>query len=106
MGSGGGGGDVDGRWMQRRRRRATEADDHRDRGADCDPACLGLQNCDLGEIFKAEQAAGCSCCASQLCNCTASGATDHAVFALDAAQREAGETPQCDINGTLCGTPP
>ncbi|HSP98571.1 MAG TPA: hypothetical protein VL049_15225, partial [Candidatus Dormibacteraeota bacterium] len=69
-------------------------------------ACLGLQNCDLGEIFKAEQAAGCSCCASQLCNCTASGATDHAVFALDAAQREAGETPQCDINGTLCGTPP
>jgi hypothetical protein len=69
-------------------------------------ACLGLQNCDLSEIFKAEQAAGCSCCASQLCNCEANSATENKIFALDAAQRAAGETPQCDINGTLCGTAP
>jgi hypothetical protein len=69
-------------------------------------ACGGLQNCDLSEVFKAEQAAQCSCCASQLCNCEANGATNAAVYAVDAAQRNAGETPQCDINGTLCGTAP
>lgn len=69
-------------------------------------ACLGLQDCDLSEIFKAERAAGCSCCASQLCGCDATEATDHKVFDLDAAQRAAGETPQCDVNGTLCGSPP
>lgn len=69
-------------------------------------ACLGLQNCDLSEIFKAESAAGCSCCGSQLCNCDANEATEHKVFELDAAQRAKGETPQCDINGTLCGTAP
>lgn len=69
-------------------------------------ACLGLQNCDLSEIFKAEAAAKCSCCASQLCNCDANSATQQKIFALDAAQRDAGETPQCDINGTLCGTAP
>ncbi len=69
-------------------------------------ACLGLQNCDLSEIFKAEGAADCSCCGSQLCNCDATAATEHKVFELDAAQRAKGQTPQCDINGTLCGTPP
>lgn len=68
-------------------------------------ACLGLQNCDLSEVFKAETAAGCSCCASQLCNCTANQDTQEAIFAANAAQRQAGETPQCDINDTLCGTP-
>lgn len=68
-------------------------------------ACNGLQNCDLSEIFKAEAAAECSCCASQLCNCTAGGDTQTAVFALNAAQRQAGDTPQCDVNGTLCGEP-
>jgi hypothetical protein len=65
-----------------------------------------LQDCDLSEIFDAESAAGCSCCASQLCNCDANDATEHKIFELDAAQRAAGETPQCDINGTLCGTAP
>jgi hypothetical protein len=69
-------------------------------------ACLGLQDCDQSEVFKAETAAGCSCCASQLCNSVANTDTEHAVFALEAAQRQQGETPQCDINGTLCGTPP
>ena len=69
-------------------------------------ACLGLQNCDLSEVFKAEEAAECSCCASQLCGCDANDDTEEKIFALDAAQRAACETPQCDINGTLCGTAP
>ena len=69
-------------------------------------ACNGLQNCDLSEIFKAESAAECSCCASQLCGCDANQDTEEAIFALNAAQRAAGETPQCDINGTLCGEAP
>jgi len=69
-------------------------------------ACLGLQTCALSEVFKAEAAAACSCCASQLCNCTANDATEEKIFVLDAAQRAADETPQCDINGTLCGAAP
>ena len=69
-------------------------------------ACLGLQTCDLTEIFKAESAAECSCCASQLCNCDANSATEQKIYELDAAQRAPGETPQCDINGTLCGEAP
>jgi len=69
-------------------------------------ACNGLQNCDLSEVFKAEKAAGCSCCASQLCGCTANQATSERVYELNAAQRDEGETPQCDINGTLCGVAP
>lgn len=67
-------------------------------------ACNGLQNCNLSEIFKAEKAAGCSCCASQLCNCTASTATQNKILILNQAQRANGETPQCDTNGTLCGS--
>ena len=58
-------------------------------------ACLGLQACDLSEIFKAEDAAECSCCASQLCNCDANSATEQKIYALDAAQRALGETTQC-----------
>ena len=69
-------------------------------------ACSGLEQCDLSEIFKAETAAQCSCCGSQLCNCQPNTATQLAIAATDAAQRAAGETPQCDINGTLCGTAP
>jgi hypothetical protein len=69
-------------------------------------ACQGLEQCDLSEIFKAESAAQCSCCASQLCGCTPNADTNVAIYTVDAAQRQAGETPQCDINGTLCGTPP
>ncbi len=66
-------------------------------------ACNGLQNCDLSEIFKAESAAQCSCCASQLCGCSPDGATSVKISTLNAAQRAVGSTPQCDINGTLCG---
>jgi hypothetical protein len=69
-------------------------------------ACLGLEKCELGEIFKAEKAASCSCCASQLCNCDANTATENKIFELDAAQRALNEEPQCDSNGTLCGVAP
>lgn len=69
------------------------------------PACMGLQKCDISEIMKAEFAAGCSCCASQLCGCTPDQATNKEIYLLNQAQRNNGDTPQCDINGTLCGTP-
>ncbi|MGC2761532.1 MAG: hypothetical protein WA206_09495, partial [Candidatus Binatus sp.] len=67
-------------------------------------ACSGLAGCDISEIVKAETAAQCSCCASQLCECDPSAKTNKAIFALDQQQRERGITPQCDINGTLCGS--
>jgi len=66
-------------------------------------ACDGLQNCDLSEIFKAESAAQCSCCASQLCGCDANSVTNQKITILNNQQRANGDTPQCDINGTLCG---
>ena len=56
-------------------------------------------------ILELESEAGCSCCASQLCGCEPSAATNDAIFDLNQAQRYFGITPQCDINGTLCGTP-
>ncbi len=67
-------------------------------------ACSGLAGCDISEIVKAETAAQCSCCASQLCQCDPSAKTNKAIFALDQQQRDRGITPQCDINGTLCGS--
>jgi hypothetical protein len=66
-------------------------------------ACFGIETCELDETLRAERAAGCSCCASQLCGCTASATTNQEVGILDAQQRARGEVPQCDINGTLCG---
>ena len=67
-------------------------------------ACSGLARCDISEIVKAETAAQCSCCASQLCECNPSKKTNIAIFALDQQQRDRGIKPQCDINGTLCGS--
>ena len=67
-------------------------------------ACGELAKCDVSEIIKAEEAAGCSCCASQLCGCPANAQTDSAIGTLVQDQRNVGVTPQCDINGTLCGT--
>jgi hypothetical protein len=66
-------------------------------------ACSGLQGCDISEIVKLESEVGCSCCASQVCGCDANSKTENAVFSLNEIQRERGITPQCDINGTLCG---
>lgn len=68
-------------------------------------ACSGLGKCQLSEIIKAETAAECSCCASQLCGCGADGKTNTAIFTLNQQQRDRGITPQCDVNGTLCGSP-
>jgi hypothetical protein len=68
-------------------------------------ACSALAKCDLSEIIKAETAAECSCCASQLCGCGADSKTNTAIFTLNQQQRDRGIKPQCDINGTLCGTP-
>ncbi len=66
-------------------------------------ACSGLAGCDISEIVKAETAAQCSCCASQLCECDPSAKTNKAIFELDQQQRDRGIEPQCDINATLCG---
>jgi hypothetical protein len=66
-------------------------------------ACDGLQSCEVTEIIKLEAEVGCSCCASQICGCAANNQTQKAVFDLNNQQRDRGITPQCDINGTLCG---
>ena len=66
-------------------------------------ACSGLSGCEISEIVKLEEEVGCSCCASQICGCEADTETEHAVFALNQRQRDLGITPQCDVNGTLCG---
>jgi hypothetical protein len=69
-------------------------------------ACQNLAKCPssgLDEIIKLEAAAQCSCCASQLCGCEPNAQTNEAIAALNDAQRALGITPQCDVNGTLCG---
>jgi hypothetical protein len=75
-------------------------------------ACKGLTAdgqvfgaCDISEIAKAEEAAGCSCCASQLCGCSPNKRTNKAIYDLVQRQRQRGINSQCDQNGTLCGTP-
>jgi hypothetical protein len=68
-------------------------------------ACQALSKCDVSEIIKAETAAQCSCCASQLCGCVPNTQTNKAIASLVQRQRDAGVTPQSDINGTLCGSP-
>ncbi len=69
-------------------------------------ACNGLQNCAITEIFKLEEEVGCSCCASQICNCDANSQTEQTIFDLNERQRNLGITPQCDTNDTLCGESP
>jgi len=68
-------------------------------------ACAALAKCDVSEIVKAEEAAHCSCCASQLCGCQANAQTNTTIASLVQEQRDVGITPQCNINGTLCGSP-
>lgn len=68
-------------------------------------ACTGLDEAPLSEILLLEQTVGCSCCASQICGCEPSPRTNAKIYELDAAQRALGITPQCDINGSLCGEP-
>ncbi|HVN77706.1 MAG TPA: hypothetical protein VMW38_01800 [Terriglobia bacterium] len=69
-------------------------------------ACSGLQNCEISEIVKLETEVGCSCCASQICGCTPDDKTNAAISVLNKRQRNRGITPQCDLNGTLCGVRP
>lgn len=66
-------------------------------------ACSGLSGCNLGAIIALESAAGCSCCASQLCGCRANPVTNRVVRELDRLQAARGIQSQCAINGTLCG---
>jgi hypothetical protein len=68
-------------------------------------ACAALSKCDVSEIIKAEEAAQCSCCASQLCGCETNRQTNTTIASLVQQQRDLGIKPQCDINGTLCGSP-
>jgi hypothetical protein len=68
-------------------------------------ACSQLSTCDISEIVKAETAAQCSCCASRLCGCSPNPTTNTAIASLNQQQRDRGIKPQCDINGTLCGSP-
>jgi hypothetical protein len=71
-------------------------------------ACGELSTCTsvpgISAIMELEAAVGCSCCASQVCACTNQNAmTEEAIYDLNAAQCARGITPQCCINGTLCG---
>ncbi len=71
-------------------------------------ACTGINSGrkgNLTETLKLEAEVGCSCCASQICQCDPSPATDKKVIELNEAQRLLGIEPQCDYNGTLCGKP-
>ena len=69
-------------------------------------ACDGLGACAKDAIMKVEELAQCSCCASQICGCDADKLTANQIYVLNQRQRDAGITPQCDVNGTLCGTAP
>ena len=69
-------------------------------------ACTGLGPCPLRATIALETAYGCSCCASQICRCPANSQTNAAVATLNQEQRDRNIVPQCDLNGTLCGTAP
>ena len=68
-------------------------------------ACSGLQEGSTSAILLLETKVGCSCCASQICECEPNPETNQEVFELNAMQRQRFITPQCDLNGTLCGKP-
>jgi hypothetical protein len=75
-------------------------------------ACGGLaEQSGLRAILALEQVDHCSCCASQVCGCANSGididpVTQAKIARLNAEQQQLGITPQCQINGTLCGAEP
>jgi hypothetical protein len=71
-------------------------------------ACSDLPKCPkagTAAILELETAAGCSCCASQLCGCVPNAQTNAAIATLVEQQHARGITSQCDVNGTLCGAP-
>lgn len=72
-------------------------------------ACSGIQSLDgLDLIAEVEALAGCSCCASQLCGCAEKGdinvETNDVISDLNQQQIAVGIVPQCNLNGTLCGS--
>ena len=70
-------------------------------------ACQGVgKMTSFAQIALVESLANCSCCASQVCGCSTPNAqTNEAISGLNKLQRSQTIEPQCDINGTLCGTP-
>lgn len=79
--------------------------------ADSDPAlvinaCDGLAKHSVSEILKLEVAVGYSCSASQICGCKPNKKTNEEIWRLNKAQHDLGIKPQCEQNGTLCGTKP
>jgi hypothetical protein len=72
-------------------------------------ACSGIaQQSGLKAILALEQLDQCSCCASQVCGCDKAGLdidgqTQADISELNTRQKELEITPQCEINGTLCG---
>ena len=68
-------------------------------------ACSGLENSSVSEILKLETEVGFSCAASQICGCQPDKKTNASIFDLNERQRARSISPQCDLNGTLCGAP-
>ena len=66
-------------------------------------ACAGLGNSSVSETLKLETEVERSCAASQICGCQPQTKTNQAIFTLNERQRLRGISPQCDLNGTLCG---
>ena len=66
-------------------------------------ACAGLGDSSVSEILKLETEVGFSCAASQICGCAPKKKTNETIFSLVERQRARGISPQCDLNGTLCG---
>ncbi len=69
-------------------------------------ACAGLGKSSVSEILKLETEVGLSCAASQICGCEPKKKTNEEIFSLNESQRARGVSPQCDLNGTLCGVQP
>jgi len=66
-------------------------------------ACSGLGKGPISEILLLETEVGCSCCASQICGCEPRPQTNAEILELNKRQRDRSITPQCNLNGTLCG---
>ena len=69
-------------------------------------ACSGLGNSSVSETLKLETEVGFSCAASQICGCEPKKKTNDAIVNVNERQRAKYISPQCDLNGTLCGTNP
>ena len=54
---------------------------------------------------RLEEEVGCSWCANQICGCEANAQTNAEIHQLNQEQLARGILPQCEQNGTLCGSP-